>query len=69
MNNIRKIITERLDNARLDYRYWLSGIGFDGVIEPDFYKIPHERTIENEQRDFCALFLQSDELSDAGSCS
>lgn len=39
MNNIRKIITERLENASLDYRYWLSGVGFDGIIEPDFYKI------------------------------
>ena len=39
MNNIRQIITERLENASLDYRYWLSGVGFDGIIEPDFYKI------------------------------
>ena len=39
MSNIRKIITERLENASLDYRYWLSGVGFDGIIEPDFYKI------------------------------
>lgn len=39
MNNIRQIIEERLDNASLDYRYWLSGVGFDGIIEPDFYKL------------------------------
>lgn len=39
MNNIRKIITERLENASLDYRYWLSVVGFDGIIEPDFYKL------------------------------
>lgn len=39
MNNIRQIIEERLDNANLDYRYWLSSVGFDGIIEPDFYKI------------------------------
>ena len=39
MNNIRKIITERLENASLDYRYWLSGVGFDGIIESYFYKL------------------------------
>lgn len=39
MNNIRQIIEERLENANLDFRYWLSSVGFDGIIEPDFYKI------------------------------
>ena len=53
MNNIRKIIEERLDNASLDYRYWLSGVGFDGIIDPDFYKI--EGQIEAYQ--YCLTLL------------
>lgn len=39
MNNIRQIINERLENASLYYRYWLSGVGFDGIIESYFYKL------------------------------
>lgn len=54
MNNIRQIITERLENASLDYRYWLSGVGFDGIIEPDFYKI--EGQIEAYQD--CLILMQ-----------
>lgn len=34
MNNIRKIITERLENASLDYRYWLSGVSISNFHYP-----------------------------------
>ena len=36
---MRKILEERLENAKLDYRYHLSGLGFDEFVDTNIYKI------------------------------
>ena len=36
---MRKILEERLENAKLDYRYHLTGLGNDGFVDTNVYKI------------------------------
>ena len=36
---MRKILEERLENAKLDYRYHLTGLGSDGLVDTNIYKI------------------------------
>lgn len=66
---MRKILEERLENAKLDYRYHLTGLGNDGFVDTNVYKIegqieayqdclnllPPKRTEQEILKDFEAL--------------